>query len=41
MDLLTRIAGVGATDIAKLKAAGYWTVTVRLNHTLDPVVADS
>jgi hypothetical protein len=27
-------AGVGAADITKLKAAGYWTVTVSPRHTL-------
>jgi hypothetical protein len=28
--------GVGATDIAKLKSAGYWTVVVSLDTCLQP-----
>jgi hypothetical protein len=36
-DALTKVAGVGATDIAKLKAAGYWTVTVSTNCTTVPI----
>jgi hypothetical protein len=32
--ILMTPAGVGAADITKLKAAGYWTVTVSPRHTL-------